>query len=142
MIKSIKIEVQGQEIELSLEEAKELKADLDELLGVKQIEYVPTYPYYPWWHVQPEPQYVPGFTTPWSEITWGYGTSSGDELTISNDPPVGCGHLDSFAMSTAYQSPPAEYVTTSKTKGDISVRLIPFPPSVDPNVSTSDVNVY
>lgn len=33
--------------ELSLEEAKELKATLDKVFCEKEIQYVPTYPYYP-----------------------------------------------------------------------------------------------
>lgn len=49
IIKSIKLEIAGKEIELTVGEAKELHAALGELLAQPQPIIYPTYPTYPAW---------------------------------------------------------------------------------------------
>ena len=47
MIKKIVIELQGKDIELTLEEAKQLKAELDELFKVEVQPSIPSHPFFP-----------------------------------------------------------------------------------------------
>ena len=56
MIKKITLDIDGKEIELSLDQANKLKDDLESLLNKKRVEYVPinnplpvttTWPKYP-----------------------------------------------------------------------------------------------
>jgi hypothetical protein len=68
---SIKLRIKGKEIDLSLEEAKELKDELNKVFAEPVKEYVPYYPYYPtypWWGIYPPSDVI----TP--EITWTIGT--------------------------------------------------------------------
>lgn len=56
MIESIKIKIGETVLELSLEDAKNLKKDLDLLLGVQTVkEYIP---YHPWKDTSGEPYKV------------------------------------------------------------------------------------
>jgi len=77
-IEKITIKIGNKTLELTPEEAKELKLQLDGFIGVK--EYVPWQPYYPTTicpHVAPaEPYYSP------YEITWGPVTS--DICTVTD----------------------------------------------------------
>ena len=53
-VKNIVIKIGEKEIVLNLEEAKELRKVLDDLLGVKFIEhYTPYFPYYQNWNITP-----------------------------------------------------------------------------------------
>jgi hypothetical protein len=53
-VKNIVIKIGEKEILLNLEEAKELKKVLDDLLGVKLIEYyIPYFRYYQNWNITP-----------------------------------------------------------------------------------------
>ena len=46
MIKKVVLEIDGKEINLTIEQAKALKGDLDKLFDTEK-EYVPYYPFYP-----------------------------------------------------------------------------------------------
>lgn len=81
IIKSVKLDLGGKTVDLTIEQAKNLKVALDELLGEKVVtkevvkhEYIPTYPWY--WR-EPRPFWDPN-------ITW--GTEIGDQpaLTMSS----------------------------------------------------------
>ena len=72
MIKHITIEVQGKEISLTLEEAKQLKQELD---GLFNEPYTVT----PWVAPYPEPY------TPWKPlVTWG---GTGDKNLFTHTEP-------------------------------------------------------
>jgi hypothetical protein len=64
-IESVKIKIGKNELELSIEEARQLKKELDEVLGKEIVtkEYVP---YYPYWYVYPQPYTT--YTLPKIEI--------------------------------------------------------------------------
>ena len=66
-----KITIKG--IELTLDEAKELKGELDSLFGGTQ--FIPYYPYYPPYNPQPEPFIYQPF------ITWGDSGTAGTTVT-------------------------------------------------------------
>lgn len=89
MIKGITIAVGGQDIPLSLEEAKKLYSDLDALYGAKRTEYVPYYPwpYYvapatrPWWQI---PNYNGTITVTGASSTGAYGTTTASSVANGN----------------------------------------------------------
>lgn len=68
----IKLKVKNVEVELSLEEVRELAGILQRLTGEK--EYIPSYPTYPIY-----PTYPPWPTHPFWYVT----TGTGDNITIS-----------------------------------------------------------
>jgi hypothetical protein len=73
----IEVEVKGNKFELTEEEAIELRDELDEALGVEDLECVPMLPYIPY---IPTPVYP----TPWEYTPWVYPYTT-CELTITSD---------------------------------------------------------
>lgn len=73
---SIKLRIKGKEIDLSLEDAKELKDALNKVFAepVTIKEYVPYTPYIPYEPYKPYEPYIQPY--PW----WGTGSGTGDKL--------------------------------------------------------------
>jgi hypothetical protein len=68
LIKKVVLDIDGKEIELSVEQAKKLKGALDDMFGVKEVhhDHYPNWPWY-WDYDYFRPRY-PG----WSDTTvWG-----------------------------------------------------------------------
>ena len=81
----IKLKVKDVEIELTKDEAVELKDLLDKLCTQK-TEYVPYYPQYP---VQPTYPWSPWYTgTPWPGTTWIADNTAWVSDTISDNVQV------------------------------------------------------
>ena len=78
-ISKIELIVNDKKIELTINEAMELKDLLNKTFEKEKVEFVPypvypSYPVYPWWQVQPYTITYDAWAT----------TSSGDILTYSN----------------------------------------------------------
>lgn len=110
MIKSIKIEVQGRELELTPEEARKLKDELDELMSEKKTEFVPYYPYWPYPVSLPlyQPTVKP-YQWPYYEIICGSTIELNSDnkyradpkaIVISNPPSLSSGDPLSYVTTT------------------------------------------
>ncbi len=66
MIKKITIEIKGNNIDLSLDEAKKLYQDLGELFDRDTFRYIPYYPYYPY---RTYPYYDTTSVVTWATVT-------------------------------------------------------------------------
>ena len=90
MVKKIVLEVKGKQITLSLEQAKELHAELNEFFGKEQT-YVPYDPLYnPWWN-RPyrNPYYYGQITTAGYASTELTDIAGSTTITTTNDAATG-----------------------------------------------------
>jgi len=76
-VSKVILKIDGKEIELSLESARELKDVLNDMLGsppiMREVERYPYVPYIPWY--VPERKSNEPYWKEW-KITWGTGTSN------------------------------------------------------------------
>ncbi len=79
-ITGIEIKINGKKIKINIEDAWELKRELDKLLHVESVPY--PYPVYPN-PIAPYIPYVP-YTEPYIYPTWGNGTDTAGSFNVAN----------------------------------------------------------
>lgn len=84
-IKSINLELNGQKVEITIEEAKNLYRQLKELVG-NEREYYPVYPSYPYWDTSPYwKEQMPWWHEP---VTCSSGSGKGGDYSVLTENGV------------------------------------------------------